>query len=102
MLPCKSSEKNWNLKTLTHMEIGLPEDIEDIYFAQNADAQDYIQDILEPGEELELYRCPEGTADYVVYKIYPRDTDVIIGYTGKNLRRAWIMLFIEFGTKIIR
>ena len=84
----KAQKKNWNLKTLTHMEIGLPEDIEDIYFAQNADAQDYIQDILEPGEELELYRCPEGTADYVVYKIYPRDTDVIIGYTGKKFAES--------------
>ena len=55
---------------------------------KSQDAQDYIQDILEPGEELELYRCPEGTADYVVYKIYPRDTDVIIGYTGKKFAES--------------
>ncbi len=84
----QSQKKNWNLKTLTHIEIGLPEDIDDIYFAQNAEAQDYIQDKLEPGEELELYRCPEGTANYVVYKICPIYTDVIIGYTGKKFAES--------------
>lgn len=66
---------------LSHFEIGDAKDVNSRSFAEDEQIQSHIKKIAK-GTRLKLLKCPEGTRNYVVYKIVTEEDErTILGYT---------------------
>ena len=73
------------IRYLTHIEIGLPGDIDNRTFAGDAQVQSFIRHELKPGTRLKLIKMPMGNLGYVQYRIVLEDDEnICLGRTGED------------------
>lgn len=77
-----------NKKYLSHFEVGDSSDINNRSSAESDALQIYLQNIS-ADTRLKLFKCPENTAKYVVYRIVPEDDErTVLGYTTPFFARC--------------
>ena len=84
---------------LSHIEVGMPGDVDTKSFAEDEKVQDYIRNNLHPGMRVKLVRSHDSTGgNWARYKIVLEDNEnIVIGYTGRAfsdgiqsaLKRIW-------------
>ena len=70
-------------KYLSHYEIGDSIDLNPRTFARSPEIQEYIRSRLSADTRLKLLKCPQGTNNYVTYKIVLEDDEnTVLGFTS--------------------
>lgn len=83
---------------ITHIEVGLQDDLNQRSFAENAVTQELLSRELKPGTRLKFFICPESAGGEIVYRIATEDNEQLtLGFTGFGfmtgiesvLQRVW-------------
>ncbi len=83
---------------ITHIEVGLQNDLNQRSFAENAVTQELLSRELKPGTRLKFFICPESAGGEIVYRIATEDNEQLtLGFTGFGfmtgiesvLQRVW-------------
>ena len=83
---------------ITHIEVGLQDDLNQRSFAENAVTQELLSRELKPGTRLKFFICPESAGGEIIYRIATEDNEQLtLGFTGfgfmtgieNALQRVW-------------
>ena len=68
---------------ITHIEVGLQDDLNQRSFAKNTVTQELLSRELKPGTRLKFFICPESAGGEIIYRIATEDNEQLtLGFTG--------------------